>query len=388
MKDLYANYKKHISEMCTGYHSYHTASPGERARADYFEKTMKKYGYKVRREEYKVRGWDFKYFSFCDVTAGKEVPFAACQYFSSSIDFEGELFVITHEMIADIENIEVKDKVLFVIDNRLGISDLCDLIERLEERGCLGAVFANFPSATGYASNKYCRSPYIKKIAVAAVGPAGALYVAANIKHTFRLKIEATPYDTVTDNVIGYVEGDEKKIVFGGHYDSSPLTEGAGDDVSGTAMVLEMARLLKDKNCGHTIEFVAFSAEEYCEKAPAHGAKGSNAYMERHNGENIVCMINFDDCCFSELFSKAELCVGHKEKLPEINWPMETNPECLCGDDVAFHDRGYPTVWIVARKTIPVLHTVCDSIDMIDFDAMVEVTKKYYDISTQIIMLS
>ena len=385
MEHLFSNYEKHINEMCRGYYSYHTASPGERARADYFEKKMKEYGYKVRREEYAVRGWDFRSFCFYDVTAGKDVPFAACQYFSGSIDFEGSLTVITPDMIPDIESIDVKDKVLFITDNKLGIFEKCDFVERLEARGCIGVVFAQITSSTGYAANKYCRSPYINTIAVAAVGPAGALYLSANIKHTFRLKIDATPYDTVTDNVIGYVEGDDKKIVFGGHCDSSPLTEGAGDDVSGVAMVLEMARLLKGKNCGHTLEFVAFSAEEYCERPPAHGAKGSNSYMEIHNGEDIACFINFDDNCFSQLYSKSELCVGHLEKLPKIDWPMETNPECLSGDDVAFHDRGYPTFWIVSRRTIPVLHTVCDSVDMIDFNSMADVTKPYYDIAVQII---
>ena len=87
MNDLKQIYRKHLSEMCLKFPTYHTASPGERDRADYIERTFRSYGLKTRREAYPVRGWDFRSFSFRDVTTGKEIPQAVCEYFSGSVDF-------------------------------------------------------------------------------------------------------------------------------------------------------------------------------------------------------------------------------------------------------------------------------------------------------------
>ena len=384
MKYLKDAYIRHIHEMCLKYPTYHTASPGERDRANYIEKTFQEYGLKTRRESYGVRGWDFRSFSLRDVTAGREVPNAVCQYFSGSVDFVGKLQVVTLKQIDEIEKMDVAGKVIFVTGTK-GIFGNAGFAEKMEEMGAVGVIHAQVRADIGHPHTKFSRSPYISTIATCAVGPLGSAYLSANLDHVYHLAVNASPYDTVTDNVIGYVEGDDTKLVFGAHYDSAPLTQGAGDDVSGTAMLLEMAKMLKDKSCGHTMEFVAFSGEEYCERPPAHGAKGSNAYMEIHNGEKIAAYINFDDYCVSPLFAEEILAVDHPEKLPRINWYTEIQAARLAGDDVAFYDRGYPVIWISQKKQIRVLHSQQDNIEFVDFDSMVQVTGKYLDIATQLL---
>lgn len=384
MNNVKRAYKKHLSEMCLKFPSYHAASPGERDRADYIERTFRSYGLKVRREAYPVRGWDFRAFSFYDVTANKDVPMAVCEYFSGSVDFEGTLLVVTPEQVSDIERIAVAGQVIF-LTAPLGVFSNGDFAEKLESLGAKAVIYAHVHPDIGYPHTKLCRSPYINTIGTCAVGPLGAAYLGANLDHIYRLRIDAHPYDTITENIVGFVEGDDTKVVFGAHYDSAPHTQGAGDDASGTAMLLEMARLMKDKSCGHTLEFAAFSAEEYCERPPARGPKGSNAYMEQHNGENIACYINFDDYCLSPLFAKERLCVGHIEKLPQINWPCPAEDARLAGDDVSFYHRGYPVIWITEDKEIRVLHSTHDDMDYIDFDSMAKVTKKYTDIATQLL---
>jgi Zn-dependent M28 family amino/carboxypeptidase len=51
-------------------------------------------------------------------------------------------------------------------------------------------------------------------------------------------------------------------VVIGAHYDSLRGTVGANDNGSGTAAVLEMARLLKDKRLARTVRLVMFVNEE------------------------------------------------------------------------------------------------------------------------------
>ena len=385
MNDLAKLYRQHLSALCLKYPTYHTASFGERDRADYIENTFRAYGLQTRRETYPVRGWDFRSFSFFDVTAEKEVPFAICQYFSGSANFEGKLLVVTPEQAGDVELLNVKDQLIF-LTGELGTQKNGDFAEKLEALGAAGVIYALLDTCIGYPHTKLSRSPYISNIGTCVVGPLGAAYLSANADHTYRFVIDATPYDTVSDNIVGFVQGDDIKVVFGAHYDSAPLLQGAGDNASGTAMLLEMARLMKDKSCGHTMEFVAFTAEEYCERPPARGAKGSNAYLELHQGENIACFINFDDYCVSPLFAETAIGVGHIDKLPQINWPIPPEGPALCSDDVPFYHAGYPVIFIFQRKKVNPVHSSMDSIDFIDFETMATTTADYVDIATQLLL--
>ena len=52
------------------------------------------------------------------------------------------------------------------------------------------------------------------------------------------------------------------RIIIGAHYDVCSNQQGADDNASGVAGILELARLLKDKPLRHRIDLVAFSLEE------------------------------------------------------------------------------------------------------------------------------
>jgi len=95
-------------------------------------------------------------------------------------------------------------------------------------------------------------------------------------------------------NVIGELKGTttpEKIYIIGAHYDHVEGDRPGGDDnASGTAGVLEAARVLSRYQFESTIRFVHFNAEE-------DQLRGSADYVENHviaNGENIVGMINLD----------------------------------------------------------------------------------------------
>lgn len=83
-------------------------------------------------------------------------------------------------------------------------------------------------------------------------------------------------------------------IVIGGHYDSVLGSPGADDNASGTAGVLELARLLKGHPLDRTVRFVAFANEEppyfFTEDM------GSRRYARaaRVRGDTIVAMISME----------------------------------------------------------------------------------------------
>ncbi len=78
-------------------------------------------------------------------------------------------------------------------------------------------------------------------------------------------------------NVIGELEGNlrpEEIVVVGGHYDSVPEVRGASDNAGGTAIVLELARVFREKGSKRTLRFIAWGNEEM-------GLVGSHHYAHR-----------------------------------------------------------------------------------------------------------
>ena len=99
----------------------------------------------------------------------------------------------------------------------------------------------------------------------------------------------------VYSNVVGELRGTvspENIYLIGAHFDTYGDGErpGGDDNASGTAGVLEAARVLSQYNFASTIRFVGFNAEE-------DGMKGSQDYVDnvvKPNNETILGMINLD----------------------------------------------------------------------------------------------
>jgi len=95
-------------------------------------------------------------------------------------------------------------------------------------------------------------------------------------------------------DVVGVHEGylhPEQIYIIGAHYDSAN-TPGADDNASGTACVMETARVLASHRFEATIVFIAFDREEQ-------GLIGSNAYATAHANDDIRGMISADMIAFN-----------------------------------------------------------------------------------------
>jgi Iap family predicted aminopeptidase len=109
------------------------------------------------------------------------------------------------------------------------------------------------------------------------------------------IKVEAEAWDCRPRNVVAEIPGcgpeANQVVLLGAHLDSWHLGEGALDNGTGSAAILEVARaLIKiDPRPRRTIRFVWFMGEE-------HGLLGSDAYVKEHADEldHIVAMINVD----------------------------------------------------------------------------------------------
>ncbi|MFW5707007.1 MAG: M28 family peptidase, partial [Bacteroidota bacterium] len=127
------------------------------------------------------------------------------------------------------------------------------------------------------------------------------------------------PDGDASDNVIATLPGTVypyEYVVIGGHYDSysfSGAAPGADDNASGTAGVMEIARILSNYEFERTIVFCAFSGEEY-------GLYGSAAYAQRSVNEdmNILGYFNMDMIGY--------LKPGHSTIMTSLIYPPSAQP--------------------------------------------------------------
>ncbi len=104
-----------------------------------------------------------------------------------------------------------------------------------------------------------------------------------------RLVVSTVTEQRTSENVIGIKRGTaapNEVVVVGGHRDSVRVSPGANDNGSGTAAVLEAARLLAEVPTVRTIHFIGFGAEEV-------GLIGSAFYV-RNASASVVGMVNMD----------------------------------------------------------------------------------------------
>lgn len=105
-------------------------------------------------------------------------------------------------------------------------------------------------------------------------------------------------------NVIGYLKGTQYPdsfIVFTAHYDhlgrmgQEAVFNGANDNASGTAMLMDLIRYYKKNPSKYSIAFMAFAGEEV-------GLLGSKFYVDNPMFEHqkIKCLINLDLMGFGE----------------------------------------------------------------------------------------
>lgn len=144
-------------------------------------------------------------------------------------------------------------------------------------------------------------------------------------------------------------------VVLGAHYDSVDVGDGVDDNGSGVAVVLEVAKALKDTKTPQTLRFVFFGAEEA-------GLFGSDYYvsqLSKDEQSKIILMMNYDSLVAGDnayvygngdaggKFRDEALAIAKDKELELMTQPGE-NPEYPVGttgdwsDHAAFKNVGIP----------------------------------------------
>ena len=193
---------------------------------------------------------------------------------------------------------------------------------------------------------------------------------------------------SVQKNVIATIQGrvgTSEEIIVGAHYDSNG-GPGADDNASGTAAVLEMARVIVQSGYKPqaTLRFITFGAEEF-------GMIGSANYASkaRAAGQNIVLMQNYDMIGYynpnrinRDVYvvwypgaeAEASLDSALKCKYTSLT-PVVTTAYNSRSDSWSFYENGYKAVFNIEAELNPRYHSPEDSTVYMDFMYATEIVK-------------
>lgn len=201
-------------------------------------------------------------------------------------------------------------------------------------------------------------------------------------------------------NVVATLPGkglhSDRVFIICAHYDSIALKDhnwtinwktmdapGANDNASGTAGVLEAARILSKYDFNYTIKFIAFSGEELRLHGSLHYSKLAAEIKEDIAGVLNLDMIAYDPDLLdidivaneaSEWLVEAMMSIQRKYKIGPLVLNKFVDPEFVYSDHAPFWTHGWSAILAIdnhdfdSPEFYPFMHTGEDTIDKLDFD--------------------
>ncbi|CAG8622855.1 4045_t:CDS:2 [Ambispora gerdemannii] len=245
--------------------------------------------------------------------------------------------------------------------------------------------------------NRYYRSAH---------GAASSIWLYKEIKRIadraddyVRISVRKFKHKWVQISIIARFEGSDRNkedqvVIIGAHQDSVNMwmptngrSPGADDDGSGTTTILEAFRVLVEGGFKPhlPVEFHWYSAEEA-------GLLGSQAIAKKYERQHkdVIAMLQNDMTGYvgnrQESFGIVTDHVDRNltdfvksliDEYTDIPW---ANTKCgyACSDHASWRKAGYPSAFVIESKidyNNPYIHTVKDTIDLLNFNHMLEFSK-------------
>ena len=188
-----------------------------------------------------------------------------------------------------------------------------------------------------------------------------------------KITMQQEEYTGQSHNVILDMPGEiDEYIAFTAHYDSTSLSQGAYDNMSGSIGLLGIAEHFAKHPHRYGLRFVWCGSEE-------RGLLGSKAYCADEEAlKNCVLNINLDmiGCIMGKFIS----CVTGEEKLchyisymgDELGFPVEVKQDVYSSDSTPFADKGVPAVSFarIAPHNTATIHNSYDTLALMKGEQM------------------
>ena len=191
-----------------------------------------------------------------------------------------------------------------------------------------------------------------------------------------KIVLKQKEYMGTSQNVVLDMPGEvDEYIVFTAHYDSTPLSQGAYDNMSGSIGLLGIAEHFAKNPHRYGLRFVWCGCEE-------RGLLGSKAYCAAHEEElsQIVLNINLD--MIGCIMGKFIACATAEEKLvnyieyfaAEMGHEIKVSQDVYSSDSTPFADKGVPAISFarIAPNNTATIHNSYDTMKLMKGEQMAE----------------
>lgn len=214
-----------------------------------------------------------------------------------------------------------------------------------------------------------------KKILGVNINAKSAIDIVKKGVETVEIIIEQNEYEGESRNVMALLPGEvEDEIVFTAHYDSTSLSQGAYDNMSGSVGILGVLEYFVKNPHRHTLRFIWCGSEE-------RGLLGSKAYVDsldedglkkiafNINLDMIGCIMgNFLACCTCE-----EKLVHYIEYMAaERGFGIKSYQDVYSSDSTPFADKGVPSLSFarIAPANCATIHNSYDTQSVMSMEQM------------------
>ena len=343
-------------------------SPEEKRAAEYIQAQCAKFGCEAKLEAFPV---DMSTMHEAVLTVdGKEIP---CKGYlcAGSSQVKAPLYYLRDNNPHSLSLCKGK---IVMIDGYLGYWKYQDLLEN----GAVG--FITYDGDSNYADRDIDQRELRSFVSKGNLLPGVNINVKDAIElikqdaKTAVIQLEQTPYTADSHNVILDLPGQiDEYIVLTAHYDSTSLSQGAYDNMSGSVGLLSMAETFAKKPHRYGLRFIWCGSEE-------RGLLGAKAYCQDHEKdlEKVALNINLDmigcimgkfiACCTTE-----EKLVGYIEYFAsEMGFGCTVRQDVYSSDSTPFADKGVPAVSFarIAPHNTATIHNSYDTIALMSGEQM------------------
>lgn len=161
-----------------------------------------------------------------------------------------------------------------------------------------------------------------------------------------KIVLKQKEYMGTSQNVVLDMPGEvDEYIVFTAHYDSTPLSQGTYDNMSGSIGLLGIAEHFAKNPHRYGLRFVWCGCEE-------RGLLGSKAYCTAHEEELSKIILNINLDMIGCIMGKFIACATAEEKLvnyveyfaAEMGHEIKVSQDVYSSDSTPFADRGIPAI--------------------------------------------
>ena len=367
----------HVEKLVNDIGPRTIGSREDQATMDYIAGMLREWGCDVGLHTFSCPCWQHRSTSLTLLGSGESLLAQACQY-STACDIAGEIIQIGRAEEAN--DAPVAGKICLMdagIDGN--VSRRCLIALALEARGAKGLLVNRNHTHPDAFDGKIVREPDLRRMPVASVSGNTARRI-LDSGSPVRLQIEASFWHGTTSNIQAAIPGaGPGRIFLTAHHDTGAGAPGAVDNGSGTAILLELARLFSDKTPPCELRFVFCGGHERL-------GQGSMDYVRDNPGllEGAIMNLNLDGVGqrqgpFTALVSAPEPFAERLRRIPGLNgvWNVTPVDEIKINSDAtAFAQKGLPAISLnTLSDHFAYGHTQFDDMNALDME-LVEIAAR------------